>query len=287
MIYRVAVHQERLFLSGDAHRTVIQLVGSRGASERVRLAERSICRVVSSVCCCCCTSKTHKAEYSVHCPTSLGTLLLVRLEAPPTRTRGWFCSKVIVTTPEGAVSLFPCYRFVGCATSLALRDSIAKLVFKDIGPVELDQRINELTYRRQTYRWSCYDDHLPETMTADSVFSLPVEVRFSVSKAADMVLTVSRVLLELGLQSFLSSQQRWSGFHQIHQLCQQAGTPTSRLVEKLWREDWFFGYQFLNGANPTLIRRRESNPGQLLGRACVVLDIQKVFPFQHTIKDRE
>ena len=42
MIYRVAVHQERLFLSGDAHRTVIQLVGSRGASERVRLAERSV-----------------------------------------------------------------------------------------------------------------------------------------------------------------------------------------------------------------------------------------------------
>lgn len=42
VIYRVVVYQERLFLCGDAHRTVIQLVGSRGASKRVPLAERSV-----------------------------------------------------------------------------------------------------------------------------------------------------------------------------------------------------------------------------------------------------
>lgn len=36
-------------------------------------------------------------------------------------------------------------------------------------------------------------------------------------------------LLDLGLQSFLSShcEQRWSSFHQIHQLCQKIMTPTS------------------------------------------------------------
>lgn len=37
----------------------------------------------------------------------------------------------------------------------------------------------------------------------------------------------------------------------------------SGLVEHLWREDWFFGHQFLNGANPTLIRRCTEIPSNL------------------------
>lgn len=73
---------------------------------------------VYNVCC--------QAEYMVHCPTSLGALLLVHLEAPPTTASVWFCSKVVVTTPEGGVSLFPCYRFISRSTSLALRDSIGR-----------------------------------------------------------------------------------------------------------------------------------------------------------------
>ncbi|XP_027138042.1 arachidonate 15-lipoxygenase B [Larimichthys crocea] len=254
VIYRVVVYQEGMFLSSDAHRTVIQLVGSRGVSERVPLAERFICRLLKNSCFCCKSTK-EEAEYMVHCPTSLGALLLVHLEAPPTTDSIWFCSKVVVTTPEGGVSLFPCYRFVSRSTSLALRDSIAKFIFHDVQPLQLDQRVNELTERRRTYRWSCYDDGLPETMKANDIMSLPAEARFSVSKATDMILTVSKVLVELSLQSFLSLQNRWSGFHQIHQLCQWTRTRTSRLVEHLWMEDWFFGHQFLNGANPTLIRR--------------------------------
>ncbi|XP_067341241.1 polyunsaturated fatty acid lipoxygenase ALOX15B-like isoform X2 [Channa argus] len=262
VIYRVVVHQEHLFLSTEAHQTTIQLVGSKGASERVPLAERSICRVLWDTCCVCKTAE-ESAEYTIHCPTSLGDLLLVRLEAPPTTGSAWFCSKVAVTTPEGGVSLFPCYQLVSCSTPLALRDSIAKFIFDDIRPVELDQRINELTYRRQTYRWSCFDDGLPETMKVHDAMSLPVEVRFSVSKATHMILTVSKALVELDLQSFLCFQQNWSNFHQIHQLCQQTRTPTCRLVERLWREDWFFGHQFLNGANPTLIRRCTEIPPNL------------------------
>lgn len=43
------------------------------------------------------------------------------------------------------------------------------------------------------HRWSCYDDGLPETMKADSIMSLPAEVRFSASKATDMIVTVSKV----------------------------------------------------------------------------------------------
>ncbi|KAL6096376.1 alox12b [Pungitius sinensis] len=255
VIYRVAVYQERLFIPGDAHRTILQLVGSSGASERIPLDQTSICGVLKKLCCCCCCKTIQeKAEYAISCPTSLGAPLLVHLEAHAHHDV-WFCSKVAVTTPEGGVLLFPCYRFVGSSASLTLRDSTAKLVFSDLLPIELDQRINELTNRRETFRWSCYDDALPETLKADNVLLVPADARFSVSKATGMVLTVAEAVVELGLQNFLSSQQHWSGFYQIHQLGLKIRTSACRLVENHWREDWFFGHQFLNGANPTLIRR--------------------------------
>ncbi|TKS85121.1 Arachidonate 5-lipoxygenase [Collichthys lucidus] len=181
LLHLLFLLQEGMFLSSDAHRTVIQLVGSRGVSERVPLAERFPWSSAIG-------SSGSPAHHSRH---------LVLFEG---------CRE----TPEGGVSLFPCYRFVSRSTSLALRDSM---------------RVNELTERRRTFRWSCYDDGLPETMKANNIMSLPAEARFSVSKATDMILTVSKVM-----------------------------------VEHLWMEDWFFGYQFLNGANPTLIRRCKEIP---------------------------
>uniref|UniRef100_A0A667XQV3 Lipoxygenase domain-containing protein n=1 Tax=Myripristis murdjan TaxID=586833 RepID=A0A667XQV3_9TELE len=208
VIYRVVVHQEGFFLSGDAHRTSIQLVGSKGASDCVPLAERSV-------------------KYEVSCPASLGALLLVRLEAPPTTTSVWFCSKVTVTTPEGRVLLFPCYRFVRCSTALS-----------KITP------------------WSCYDDSLPESMKAEDVTSLPAEVRFSVVKATDMILTVSELDRRVKAKGPTSAKHLW-------ELLQDCWKIISGLVERLWKDDWFFGQQFLNGANPTLIRRCSELPSNM------------------------
>lgn len=96
------------------HLLTVQEVKSRIGSKL--LYENN--EIDSNLCC--------QAEYAVHCPTSLGPLLLVYVEAPHNTASVWFCSKVSVTTPEGGVSLFPCYRFVSCSTLLALRDSIGQ-----------------------------------------------------------------------------------------------------------------------------------------------------------------
>ncbi|KAI4900834.1 hypothetical protein NFI96_007595, partial [Prochilodus magdalenae] len=60
---------------------------------------------------------------------NIGELLLIVLEAKPPSCKSctddeWFCSKIIVTTPEGARMLFPCYRWMNCDKKLVLRNSV-------------------------------------------------------------------------------------------------------------------------------------------------------------------
>lgn len=50
--------------------------------------------------------------------------------------------------------------------------------------------------------------------------------------------------------------------HQISQPAPQL--PPSEKVRDSWKEDAFFGYQFLNGANPMLLRRSSRLPARLV-----------------------
>ena len=57
---------------------------------------------------------------SVH----LGRLLLVKLEKDALVKQldnAWFCSTIVVTTPEDDVILFPCYRWVSDGEQVELR----------------------------------------------------------------------------------------------------------------------------------------------------------------------
>uniref|UniRef100_A0AAR2J800 PLAT domain-containing protein n=1 Tax=Pygocentrus nattereri TaxID=42514 RepID=A0AAR2J800_PYGNA len=65
----------------------------------------------------------------IECKENIGQLLLVELEAKspsfmPLIDDEWFCSKIIVTTPEGDRILFPCHRWMSCEKKLTLRDSV-------------------------------------------------------------------------------------------------------------------------------------------------------------------
>ncbi|KAM4634166.1 polyunsaturated fatty acid lipoxygenase ALOX15B-like [Polymixia lowei] len=250
VIYRVKVHQENLFWTGDAHRTLFQLTGTQGTSDRVQLADYSV------------------ADFELTCPTSLGAILLVSLDAS-LANNAWFCSKITVTTPEGGTSIFPCHRFVSCSRILVLRNSIAKFVFDDIRPVELEQRLNELADYRKIYRWSFFSDGLPESIRSDDVDSLPLEVHFSVTKATDLLLTVGEALVELGLEGLLCADWPWSSLDQIHQVFSQRKTHSLKMVhsslqgraslnEEMQRGNIFLvDYQLLEGLTPNVINRKQ------------------------------
>ncbi|KAM3861303.1 arachidonate 12-lipoxygenase, 12R-type-like [Diretmus argenteus] len=64
------------------------------------------------------------SEYTVEADAPLGKVLLVRLEKDPfffTPEDQWFCSKIVVTTPEKEVILFPCNRWVARGEYVELR----------------------------------------------------------------------------------------------------------------------------------------------------------------------
>lgn len=50
-----------------------------------------------------------------------------------------------------------------------------------------------------------------------------------------------------------------------------------------WREDWFFGYQFLNGSNPRMITQIQELPSNF----CVSGDMVQAFLKPNTSLERE
>uniref|UniRef100_A0A4W5LEC6 Uncharacterized protein n=1 Tax=Hucho hucho TaxID=62062 RepID=A0A4W5LEC6_9TELE len=75
----------------------------------------------------------HVIELDVSCPSFLGHLEFVVLESEPYLPfcfldNDWFCSKVVVTTPEGDTVNFPCYHWISGNERLVFREATGQYV---------------------------------------------------------------------------------------------------------------------------------------------------------------
>ncbi|KAM7375061.1 hypothetical protein PAMA_014241 [Pampus argenteus] len=104
-------------------------------------------------------------------------------------------------------------------------------------------------------RWDVYADGIPHCVKADSPLSLPSEVRFSFTKTLQMAFTVATGMIKLNLQISCNHSDNWTSMKDIYKVFHSRQTDISDHVQKHWRSDAFFGYQFLNGVNPMMIRR--------------------------------
>uniref|UniRef100_A0A672HGN2 Hydroperoxide isomerase ALOXE3-like n=1 Tax=Salarias fasciatus TaxID=181472 RepID=A0A672HGN2_SALFA len=92
--------------------------------------------------------------YTIKTTTSLGKLLLLKVEKDPffiLSEDEWYCSKIVVTTPEGEAILFPCYRWISRGELVELRGGKAMKVFEDDCPLLIDHRKKELTSKKRLY----------------------------------------------------------------------------------------------------------------------------------------
>ncbi|XP_029605435.1 hydroperoxide isomerase ALOXE3-like [Salmo trutta] len=249
--YTVKVFTGEMLLAGTLNSVYVKLVGTKGESKRVYIPKTA--------------SQGSVIELDVPCPSSLGHLEFVVLDTEPYALLAyindvWFCSKVVVTTPEINTANFPCYRWISGHERLVFREATGKLIFNETCPEAIEERKKELQSRHEVYRWSIYAEGLPQIMKVASTSELPAEVRFSFTKDLEFKFTAAKALVQLNLAGLSTNKEQWKSLGELSHVFNSRKTDVYDYVEKNWKKDEFFGYQLLNGLNPMMIHRCSKLP---------------------------
>ncbi|XP_020504092.2 hydroperoxide isomerase ALOXE3 [Labrus bergylta] len=198
------------------------------------------------------------SSFSICNSASIGKLVLIELDKqrlPLFPEDSWFPTKVEVKSPEGDTYNFPVYRWITDSAVYRFREGRALTVFDDTHHLGKYSRQQELKQREDDYRWDVYKEGIPHCMKAGNPLSLPCEVRFSFTKTSEFLFTAASGLTELQLNGLARCEKNWTDIEDIERVFCCKRTAISDYVQEHWKEDAFFGYQFLNGINPMLIRR--------------------------------
>uniref|UniRef100_A0A8D2FWN8 Uncharacterized protein n=1 Tax=Theropithecus gelada TaxID=9565 RepID=A0A8D2FWN8_THEGE len=203
-----------------------------------------------------CGSET---EVKVEVPEYLGPLLFVKLRKRHLlQDDAWFCNWISVQGPgAGDEVRFPCYRWVEGDGVLSLPEGTGE---RGAGSVR---------------RWGNWKDGLILSVAGTKLSDLPVDERFLEDKRVDFEVSLAKGGIEsssMGRPETWVPLVGWSqgawlvGLEgpraQIPQLAKQL--PSPERVRDSWKEDALFGYQFLNGANPMVLRRSAHLPARLV-----------------------
>lgn len=206
--------------------------------------------------------KGTSSEFTVACPNSIGKLVLIELDMqqPPLLPKdSWFVDKVFVSSDK-QVFKFPIYRWIKDSNVHRFREGTGLTVLNDSHHLGRHSRQEELKERGESYCWDEYVSGIPHCIKTDGPLSLPCEVQFSFTKATEFFYTASTGLTELKLKGLDNCKKAWTDFDSINRVFCNKRTDISDYVQEHWKEDTFFGYQFLNGVNPILIQRCTSLP---------------------------
>uniref|UniRef100_A0A8C1XES3 Arachidonate 12-lipoxygenase n=1 Tax=Cyprinus carpio TaxID=7962 RepID=A0A8C1XES3_CYPCA len=245
MEYKVTVATGTSEYSGTNNYIYVTLVGERGESERTVLDNPGLDFRRGAV-----------DDYTVKSSADLGPLILVRLEKQKYWVEdNWFCRYVKVSVPGQRCSYtFPCYRWlVGDKVVVELREGTAKKISDDTLPLEISHRKAELQERQKIYRWLAWAPSIPKCIDAKSEADLPQDARFDNEKRSDFVGSLHYALLELSLKKLaIKFGKSWNDLDDFKRIFWKLRSPIA--------EDWFFGYQFLNGSNPRMITKCKELP---------------------------
>ncbi|XP_017522496.2 polyunsaturated fatty acid lipoxygenase ALOX12 isoform X1 [Manis javanica] len=205
-------------------------------------------------------------EFESDVPQDLGPLLFVKLRKHHWLVDdAWFCDRVTVQGPGTcAEAAFPCYRWVQGLGMLSLPEGTARLAGHN--PLDMFQkhREKELKGRRQIYRWATWKEGLPLTIAAGCKDELPPNMRFHEDKRLDFEWTLKAGALEMVLKRAYTLLSPWDRLEDFDQIFWGQKSTLAEKVHQCWQDDELFGYQFLNGANPMLLRRSTSLPSRLV-----------------------
>uniref|UniRef100_H2MRU3 Arachidonate 15-lipoxygenase type B n=1 Tax=Oryzias latipes TaxID=8090 RepID=H2MRU3_ORYLA len=221
----VTVSTEDVAFAGTIDDVYITLVGQDGSSKHVKLDKSKFA-----------FHKGDVSTFTVTCSEDLGQLLEIHLEKQGgiIIKDSWLPAKVEVESPDGKVYSFPIYHWLTDSKKHFFREGAGLFLSHALCcPHAVLQ--NDLTCFWAFLlcsQWAVYKEGTPLCMEADTLKSLPPDDRYPFTRE-----------LEFGFTAV-------------------AAFVLSDYAMKHWREDAFFGYQFLNGVNPMMIQRCKTLPSK-------------------------
>ncbi|KAM9365647.1 polyunsaturated fatty acid 5-lipoxygenase-like isoform 2-T2 [Pholidichthys leucotaenia] len=196
-------------------------------------------------------------SYDVTVGENLGDIVLVKIEKKKYWMHDdWYCRYITVKTPCGEYLEFPCFRWLVDDKEVVLRDGQARLPQDDKTSLVKQHRQKELDNRRKTYRWKEWQPGFPMSIDANRHKDLPRDIQFDSEKGVDFILNYSKAIENLFVNQFMHMfQSSWSDFVDFERIFVRIKNTISEYVMQHWKEDFMFGYQFLNGCNPVMIRK--------------------------------
>ncbi|CAK6437761.1 unnamed protein product [Pipistrellus nathusii] len=249
--YHIRVATGAWPFSGSFNRVQLWLVGERGEAE-LELQLRP--------------TRGQVEEFEQDIPQDLGPLQFVKLRKHHSLVDdAWFCDRITVQGP-GALeeAAFPCYRWVQGEGLLTLSEGTARLSGNNTLDVFQKHREKELEERQKIYCWATWKEGLPMTIAADTIDDLPSNMRFHEQKRLYYEWTVIEGIMEMVLKYVYTLPSPWKRLEDFDQIFWGQKTALAEKVHQRWQEDELFGYQFLNGTNPMLLRRSPSLPSRLV-----------------------
>uniref|UniRef100_A0A8C5BBE1 Arachidonate 15-lipoxygenase B-like n=1 Tax=Gadus morhua TaxID=8049 RepID=A0A8C5BBE1_GADMO len=159
-------------------------------------------------------------KFELDCKKSIGKLVLIELKKNPRLLLPqdpWFPAKVELKSPEGETFLFPIHRWI------------------------TNKEVQQ--FREATGTWNLSPNWLLYFLL--KCYNIPMLV---------FVFSLSR-MIELKLHRLADCKEKWSSIDAIGKVFRHKQTTLSEYVQQNWMKDSLFGYQFLNGVNPMVIRR--------------------------------
>lgn len=248
--YKVKVYNSCLRQAATLNNVYIQLVGTDGESkfQQINFIKVAMFAGANSKICVCCKA-------------SLGELVMIKLQKYHLLVNdSWYATHAEVTSPEGRTYCFPIYSWISDKDIHSFRAGEALRIADDV-PLGIHNRQQEIKERNEEFRWKVYLKGLPHCLEADKPDDIPDRFQFNATKSTEFALTAASGLVEINLKGYANSTSNWKDLDAIRKVFHNKTTPISEYVSKNWKDDTFFGQQFLSGINPILIRQCKSLPG--------------------------
>ncbi|XP_029303447.1 hydroperoxide isomerase ALOXE3 isoform X2 [Cottoperca gobio] len=257
--FEVTVHTSPGPTCGTFSRLKLILIGSEGESLSVSLSEGNRHLLPGSSC-----------PVRVRTKAPLGRLVLVRLWLEARNgfpNLDWHCSRVevrrvvdsSVTGPERDpdVQMFLCDRWLRPAEGDVELRSGKLCLLKDETEEKLkQQRLRQLQHQQKLIRWRMFVDGAPQCVDLNSLSELGPNLSYThMSPPTNLHY----------LKCFAGRAEAWTSFTELETVFAHSGRQnlTARFVKDHWKEDWYFGYQCLNGCNPLLLQQIRILPPNL------------------------